>query len=395
MPIKNAPRKIKKAPVKKRSSREKKVSTAKKPVRRTRVVRGKKAAPRSRSTAKHSALRLAKFHRNPIIAPSDHPWESRATFNPGALEKDGRVHLLYRAIGDRDISVLGYAASADGLHVDKQLDAPAYSPTEIFEGTAKQKAAGSWATYNSGGGTYGGCEDPRLVKIGDRIYLTYTAYDGWSAPRVAISSISEEDFLKHKWSWESPVIISPPNEAHKNWVLFPEKINGKYAILHSLCPRILIEYLDDLDFDGKTYIRSVYGGAPQKNRWDSRTRGAGPPPIKTEDGWLVLYHAIDDRDPGKYKLGAMLLDLNDPTRIIYRASQPLLEPDQHYENSGFKAGVVYSCGAVIKDAELLVYYGGSDSVVCVATANLRTFLDELKRSGTPEIHPQNFPQLKK
>ena len=115
--------------------------------------------------------------------------------------------------------------------------------------------------------------------------------------------------------------------------------------------------------------------------WDTWIRGAGPPPLKTKDGWLLLYHAMDVRDPNRYKLGAMLLDLNDPTKVLYRSRTPILEPDVYYENQGFKAGVVYSCGAVVKDGELYVYYGGADSVTCVAMANLDTFLDELKTYG--------------
>ncbi len=139
------------------------------------------------------------------------------------------------------------------------------------------------------------------------------------------------------------------------------------------------------EFDGKKYIRSHRSNALAKGRWDSYIRGAGPPPIKTKDGWLLLYHAIDRRDPGRYKIGAMLLDLEDPKKILYRSQEPILEPDEFYENSGFKAGVVYSCGAVVIGGMLHVYYGGADSVACVATADLKEFLSELKRSGSPKM----------
>lgn len=104
-------------------------------------------------------------------------------------------------------------------------------------------------------------------------------------------------------------------------------------------------------------------------------RGAGAPPMKTKYGWLVLYHAMDRRDPDRYKVGAMILDLNDPTKVLYRTSRPILEPVESYENQGFKSGVVYACGAVVKDGELLVYYGGADSVACVAKTNLNKFLE--------------------
>jgi predicted GH43/DUF377 family glycosyl hydrolase len=94
---------------------------------------------------------------------------------------------------------------------------------------------------------------------------------------------------------------------------------------------------------------------------------------------------MDLRDPTRYTLGAMLLDLDDPTKILYRSRTPILEPDFDYENHGFKAGVVYSCGAVINGGELYVYYGGADSVTCVAMANVDKFLSELKTYGAPKL----------
>src|SRR5690606_21266786 len=117
---------------------------------------------------------------------------------------------------------------------------------------------------------------------------------------------------------------------------------------------------------------------PRENAWDSRKAGAGPPPIKTKDGWLLIYHAVDDRDDRQYKIGAMLLDLEDPTKVLYRSNMPILHPTEWYENEGFKAGVAYPCGAVVVDDHLYVYYGGADSYVCVAARNLEEFLEELK-----------------
>jgi predicted GH43/DUF377 family glycosyl hydrolase len=338
---------------------------------------------------------LERHDNNPIIEPRQgNYWEMKATFNPGAVYADKRVHLLYRAIGGDDISVLGYASSADGATFSERLKEPAYAP---FVAPKKEKKKVAVAPINgayfSGGGWSGGVEDPRLTLIDDTIYLTYTAFDGWGSVRIALSSIGLEDFLDQRWKqWKKPALISPPGEINKNWVLFPEKINGKFAILHGITPSILIEYLDSLDFDDGAFIKSNRPSNDKvvlrKGVWDSRVRGVGPPPIKTDDGWLVLYHAIDVRDPGRYKLGAMLLDLNDPTKILYRSQAPILEPDFDYENNGFKSGVIYSCGAVVKDGELYVYYGGGDSVTCVAMANLATFLRELKQFGTPKLEPE-------
>jgi predicted GH43/DUF377 family glycosyl hydrolase len=222
----------------------------------------------------------------------------------------------------------------------------------------------------------------------------YTAFDGWGSIRIALSSIDLKDFLNKRWEWSKPALISPPGEIHKNWVLFPERVNGKYAILHSISPNVMVDYFDTLEEleKGDRVITSRYDRVSRTGNWDSWIRGAGPPPIKTKIGWLLFYHAMDIRDPDRYKLGAMILDSKDPTKVLYRSQSPILEPDMHYENSGFKSGVVYSCGAVVKDGELYVYYGGGDSVVCVAMANLNTFLVELERHGTPKLAATSAPK---
>ncbi len=181
-------------------------------------------------------------------------------------------------------------------------------------------------------------------------------------------------------------MISRPGEIHKNWVLFPEKIDGKFAVLHSINPDILIEQLDDLEFNDKEHIDGFFSTQKNKDRWDSWVRGAGPPPIKTKDGWLLIYHAMDIyNDPDKYKMGAMLLDLKNPQKIIARSKEPILEPDMHYENEGWKAGVSYCCGAVVKDDQLMIYYGGADKVSCVATADADKFVKTLLKSGKPKM----------
>src|SRR5208283_3746855 len=247
--------------------------------------------------------------------------------------------------------------------------------------------------YASGGGGAGGCEDPRLTRIGDYVYMTYVAYDGHSHPRVALSSIHINDFLKHKWDWKSPVLISPPYVVDKNACILPEKINGKYVIFHRVFPNILIDFVDDLDFDGKT--RWLVGQYKIPTRalssdWDSLKVGCGPPPLRTKDGWLLIYQAVGASDESRYKIGAMLLDLKDPTKVLARTRNPILEPTANYENEGLKSGVVYPCGAVIIKNRLFVYYGGADMVVCVATATLNHFLEELV-TNHKEAKPVSIP----
>ncbi|OGG30549.1 hypothetical protein A3A63_02205 [Candidatus Gottesmanbacteria bacterium RIFCSPLOWO2_01_FULL_46_9] len=324
---------------------------------------------------------MDKLKDNPIIKPIvDHFWESRATFNPGALHEKGRVHMVYRAIGDQDVSVLGYASSEDGVHFDERLADPAYVPTEPFEcSTPFSHASGSYSPYASGGGCYGGCEDPRLTKIGDKVYMTYVAYDGWNPPRVALTSIAFDDFINHKWDWKKPVLISRPGQVNKNACLLPEKIDGKYVLFHRVFPHILVDYLDDLDFDGKTkWLTGHAKISPRRGYWDSRKVGVGATPMKTQDGWLLIYQAVGDQDSSRYKVGAMLLDLNDPTKVLHRSVKPILEPTEWYENEGYKAGVAYPCGSAIMNNTLHVYYGGADMVTCVATAPMDEFMDHLK-----------------
>ncbi len=320
--------------------------------------------------------RLEKHDKNPIITPvMHHAWQQNATFNPAAVNDGEKVHLIYRAMGPQNTSVLGHAQSSNGLDVDYRSDEPIYVPREPFE-----TPGGSPHTWFMSGGGYGGCEDPRItwIKEDKKLYLTYIAFNGANAPRVALSSISEGNFRNKNWDWASPKLISKPNEVNKNAVIFPEKINGKYVVMHRVFPNILVDFLDDLDFNDPRYLKGEFKIPPTVDGWDSRKVGAGPPPIKTADGWLLIYHAVDDKNDSEYKIGAMLLDLNEPWKVLYRTQQPILEPDQWYENNGFKAGVAYPCGAVIKDNKLFVYYGGADKFICVASKDLDEFITELK-----------------
>ena len=321
---------------------------------------------------------LERSLHNPIIEPSLYNFESKATFNPSAVTAHGKVHLIYRAIGNDDSSALGYAGSNDGYNITERSPYPVYRRSNNFN---RKDASVSPIDYISGGGWNGGCEDPRLTLLDDTVYMLYTAFDGWGSLRIALTSIKLNDLENKKWSWKKPVLISPPGEIHKNWVLFPEKISGKFAILHSFYPKILIDYFDSLDeLNGKKFIHSNNTRPIDPTRtWDSWFRGVGPSPIKTDLGWLILYHAMDHKNPDRYRMGAIILDFNDPTKVLYRSAYPILEPEEYYENNGYKWGVIYSCGAVVKDGTLFVYYGGADKVIGVATIKLSLLLADLKK----------------
>lgn len=342
---------------------------------------------------KHINILLKKHQHNPIISPDpNHKWETRATFNSAAVYEDGKVHFLYRALGDTDLSVLGYATSSDGIHIDERSAEPCYFPREPFE-TPGGHAFKKFADHFASGGGYGGVEDPRITKVGDRMYLTYVAFDGATPPRAAMSSISVDDFLNRRWdNWDTPKLISAPGMVNKSAVVFPEKVNGKYVMLHRVYPNILIDYLDDLNFDD-SYLVGHSFIPPRRRFWDSKKVGAGAPPMKTKDGWLLIYQSVGYQDPGRYKIGAMLLDKDDPAKVLYRTNNPIISPEEDYENAGFKAGVVYPCGAVIKDDKLLVYYGGADTVVCAAEANIDTFLEQMKYTQGPKLKRVSSPVL--
>jgi predicted GH43/DUF377 family glycosyl hydrolase len=343
-----------------------------------RIGKSKKAARREGVKIKVKAPSpLTRYRENPIISPrEDSWWESRQTFNPGVVLLEDKVHILYRAIGDDGISRFGYAVSREGFKIEERLEYPVYQHSV----TSPKFTIYSYAS----GGSFGGSEDPRIVRVGneDVLYMTYTACD--EGLRMGLTSIRVKDFLDRKWEWSPPRLISPPGEVHKNWVIFPEKIKGKYAILHSLSPKISLSYLDSLDFEPGSYLTSYHNGGNGNGResfWDSVIRGVGAPPIKTEMGWLLFYHAIDLYEPYKYKIGAVLVDLEDPRRVIRCSATPVLEPAMVYEHSGFKPGVVYLTGAVVKNGELMLYYGASDSYVCVASCELEEFLVALMEGG--------------
>jgi len=330
------------------------------------------------------APEIKRHENNPALSPiPEHDWEARGAFNPAAALIDGRVHILYRAIGNDGVSRIGYASSSDGLNFDERLTYPVFStinprlrciPGRIYRYDP--------AIYTSGG-SWGGCEDPRMVEIDNQIHVTFNAFDGWDFMRIGAISLNKNDFLNKKWRWNYPSLISPKGQRHKNWILFPEKINGKFAILHSLFgveeDEVRIEYTDNLnELKDRTFKSPDPHQMPnQKIAWHYRMRSVGAPPVRTNSGWLVFYQAMEESDPNRYKVGVMLLDLRDPTKIIARSPTPILEPDMDYEND-WKPGIVYVSGALIKDDKIFIYYGGGDKHTCVAYAPLEKFLLDLK-----------------
>ena len=313
---------------------------------------------------KPKILKLKRTQENPIIQPvKEHTWESKATFNPAAIYLGGKVHIIYRAMSDDNTSVLGYASSQDGIHIDYRSPEPIYIPREIFE----QKLV-------PGGNS--GCEDPRLTRIGTRLYMFYTAYNGRERPQVAVTSISVNNFLGQKWNWSKPVVITPPEIDNKDAFLFPQELGGKYICVHRFGNGIDYDFSPNLNFKGNVWLDEHRWIERRRGWWDSEKVGAAGPPVKTREGWVMLYHGVSEDKV--YRVGAVLLDLKNPIKVLARLVYPILEPEALYEMEGQVPKVVFPCGNVILKDKLYVYYGGGDSVVGVATVNLRELLSILK-----------------
>ncbi|QUI21650.1 glycosidase [Vallitalea pronyensis] len=330
-------------------------------------------------------MKLMKYENNPIIKPNKaNQWENLAVCNPGAWYEAGKFYLLYRAAGDDEdhYIYIGLAESDDGFHFKRSSNTPVLSPTpNSFDG---------------------GCvEDPRIVKFGDTYYVTYAyrpyppgqywlfepdevrSYDvGEDAPLCLKKNIANTGLALSKdlKTYQKCGRITKTNLDDRDVILFPEKVGGKYVKLHRPkewvgeaygCdyPSIWISFSDDL-MEWHDSQLLAKGECP----WEKKI-GGSTPPLKTHKGWLTLYHGVDDE--GIYRVGAMLLDTHDPTRIIARASDYIMEPEHDYETEGFYEGCVFPTGNVIVGDTLYVYYGGADKYCCVATCSVSELLDFL------------------
>lgn len=214
-----------------------------------------------------------------------------------------------------------------------------------------------------------GIEDPRITKIDDRFYVTYSAV---SAKGVAVGLMSTRDFRSFT---REGTILAPTN---KDVVLFPGKIGGKYMMVHRPVPEgigkpemWIAESPDLIHWGNHRFLMGL-----SDRGWDSARIGAGCVPIRTDEGWLLLYHGADHSH--RYCMGAVLLDLNDPGRVIARTAEPFMSPEADYETDGFFGGVVFACGAIVKDGLVTMYYGVSDESTASATFRLDEVFNLLK-----------------
>lgn len=337
-------------------------------------------------------MKLKKFQGNPIVSPNEkNDWESLVTCNPGVFYDNGTFYMLYRAAGNDEDHVirLGLATSKDGFHFERASDQPVFSPSEN--------------NFDSG------CvEDPRIVKFDSEYYVTYAyrpfppgqywkfAHDvvnvpdcGNDAPAAIAKNLGNTglavttDFLNYRKLGR----ITSPVLDDRDVILFPEKINGQYVLMHRpkqyigekfgvKYPSIWLKFSDDiLDWEDKESHLLLTG---VEGSWEEKI-GGSTPPLRTEYGWLIIYHGVENGGHGYYRAGAVLLDLNNPLKIISKAPDFILEPEFDYEIEGYYKGCVFPTGNAIVDDTLYVYYGGADKYIGVATCNIHELIETFKK----------------
>jgi len=320
---------------------------------------------------------LRRFEGNPILKPiKEHPWESKYVFNAAAIRLKDKIHIMYRAMGDDMVSRLGLAVSSDGFRIETRFGSPIFEPEEEWERK--------------------GCEDPRLALIDGRIYMLYTAYSSIAA-QIAMASIDAGDFLSYRWErWKrhGPLF---PSYSDKDAILFPQKFDGRYTIYHRIEPSIWVSSSENLGSPWSLEDHRILIGPRAGMMWDGVKLGAGAQPIKTKYGWLLVYHGMDFAYV--YRLGVLVVDLNDAGKVLYRSPNFILEPKESYEvgeeDISQVLNVVFACGAVAMadkemlddDDEIIVYYGAADTVIAAATARVSDLIPKEAREGNKQcIH---------
>ncbi len=320
-------------------------------------------------------MEIIRYENNPIIEPRGDDWEACATFNPAAIYDNGKIHILYRAVGDylRYSSKLGYAIFDEDLKLIERYEQPVFTPEiDLWEFSI---------------------EDPRLSFIGDRIFLTYVVTPtpfcpgpvrirlGIPKPKQAYACTAYaygDSILK----LERRGVITPFGTGDRDTMFFPEKIRNKFAVLHRPANWIGAEYKTKspgiwFAFFNDSY-RYLYDHRlimSPKEDWELKKIGAGSPPVLTEYGWLLLYHGVDNNSI--YRVGAALLDKEYPWKVLARTPEPLMEPEEDYELHGDVPNVVFPEGSFIIGDKLIVIYGAADKVVCAASIKTNSLIDYL------------------
>ena len=351
------------------------------------------------SLSKSGGIMLKVKKEGILLEPTKLSFENKGVLNPTCFQQGEYVHMFYRAIRKNNVSCIGYCKLEGPLKVVERAKKPVLCPEFNYDRK--------------------GLEDPRITFINNKYYMFYTAYDGYNA-RVAyaiskdlknfkkqgvitpsISYDEAEDYFRHSktkygklkdryFFFESYYKDKVGKDVllwEKDVALFPEKIKGKFALLHRILPDIQIIYFNDfkdltLNY-WKKYLKrlSKYIVLSSKYWYESRNIGGGAAPIKTDKGWLLIYHAVEDANKGKvYRAGAALLDKKNPLKLIGHLKQPLFSPEERWEKRGIVNNVVFPSGTAIFDKKLYVYYGAADNKIGVASVDLKELLSELQKN---------------
>lgn len=289
---------------------------------------------------------FTRYEGNPILTPDRWPYTVNAVFNPGAtIGPDGETLLLVRVEDRSGISHLTVARSADGFTNWSIEPKPSLEPSEE-----------PW-----------GIEDPRITRIEERYLIAHTGLSR-KGPLVALHET--EDFQ----TFQRLSIVSPPE--NKDAGLFPVRVADRYAIIHRPVffgsraeAHMWISFSPDLRHWGD---HDVLLETRRTGHWDQAKIGLGPPPLRTDEGWLILFHGVKATAAGAlYRAGMAILDLEDPTKVLARTDEWVLGPEADYERTGDVPGVVFPCGWIEDSGgRVRLYYGAADTYVAVATAQV-------------------------
>lgn len=320
-----------------------------------------------------------------ILRKSNHEFENEGVLNPAVIKHDGIIHMFYRAVRLGNNSTIGYCRLSDPLTVAERLDHPVIFPETEYDSQ--------------------GVEDPRIVKIDDTFYLSYTSYDGYQAMGTLATSKDLKHFEKHglivpvvnykdfrNWVLESGKVNLKYFRFDqcsitlwdKNVIFFPRRIDGKLAFMHRIRPGIQLVMVDELsdltpEF-WENYFRHFKDNVllDPKAAHETSYIGGGCPPIETDEGWLLIYHSVRDTIEGFiYVASAALMDLNDPKKEIARLPYPLFEPEYGWEQEGYINNVCFPTGTVTEGDTLYIYYGAADESIAVASVSLSGLVNEL------------------
>lgn len=335
-----------------------------------------------------------------LLKKTELSFENDSVLNPGIMQEGNIVHMLYRAVRGVNYSTIGYCKFEGPLKIVHRDNTPLIIPYSEEESS--------------------GIEDPRIVKIDDVYYITYTAYDGVNALGALVTSndlinferkgiiVPQFTFDEFKRLAECNNLLNAKylrHERHfehvkkiflwdKDVIFFPRRIDGKLAFLHRIRPGIqlvLIENLEDLTTEFWSHyflhLNEHIVMDPSGINHESGYIGGGCPPIETEYGWLLIYHGVCDTAEGYiYTAAAALLDIDNPVKVLARLVDPLFAPELDYEKNGVVSNVVFPTGTALFGDTLYIYYGAADKRIACVSLSLKALLQELLLNP---IHHEN------